>query len=181
MSKFSKISLTIFIFVLAGLLIYSFLIFRDRNSVPNKDDSQQSAEQEQENAPSTDSSTDSVTDNSSIDSEDADNTEGESESVTSENTDYINISRSDCDNNCQDFTDPDDLKYCQQVCGLTEIKKDVTEKTGCDALQDLEKDYCLKDLAITKKDISLCAKISDTNVLKTCKNRIAQDLLESQN
>lgn len=177
MTKQSKISLTIFILVLLALIVYIFLVFHDRNRA----DYQQSTEQEQGSVPETNSSTNSATDNSAVDSTAANNTDEESsEDVTLENTNYLNVSRSDCDNNCEDFTNPDDLKYCQQICGLTEIKKDIQEKTGCDALQDLEKDYCLKDLAITKKDSSLCTEISDTNVLKACKNRIAQDAIESQ-
>jgi hypothetical protein len=66
------------------------------------------------------------------------------------------------------------LEYCQQVCGISPIK----EVSGCDGKSNLEKDYCLKDLAVSKKDASICKQIADANIELTCKNRITQDILE---
>ena len=96
------------------------------------------------------------------------NTSGES---------LTHITTEHCDNNCQAFAmDFKLLEYCQQVCGIASIK----EVSNCDDKNNIEKDYCLKDLAVNKKDFSLCEKINDANIRLTCQNRIAQDIIEKQ-
>ncbi|MFH0969753.1 MAG: hypothetical protein V1804_04550 [Patescibacteria group bacterium] len=88
-----------------------------------------------------------------------------------------NISAKDCDNECADFSDNEkNLKYCQEVCGLS-----TTESSeNCDSKQGIEKDYCLKNFAIQKKDFEKCKKIQDASIQKTCKNRISEDIIENQ-
>ncbi len=87
-----------------------------------------------------------------------------------------NITPTHCTDDCKAFANDLVLfAYCQQVCGISPVK---TNATSCDAKKDLEKDYCLKDLAITKDDAALCKPIVDDNIRKTCRNRIAEDLLE---
>ena len=117
-----------------------------------------------------------MVDNSAVDSP----ADSSTDSAAVESNNYLDVSKNDCNNNCKDFTDPDDLKYCQQICGIIPVQKDVKEKKGCDALKNLDKDYCLKDLAINTKDIKICSEIDDSDVQKVCKNRLAQDMLESQ-
>lgn len=88
-----------------------------------------------------------------------------------------NISAKDCDNECQNFKDnAQNLTYCQQVCGIAPIK----EVSTCDDKNNIEKDYYFKDLAIIKKDSSLCGKINNANIKLTCQNRITEDIIESQ-
>lgn len=88
-----------------------------------------------------------------------------------------NINATDCDNECQNFKDnAKNLTYCQEVCGLTPIKND----TDCANKTGLEKDYCLKDLGIAKKDFKLCDQIQDVGIKKTCQNRITEDIIENQ-
>lgn len=176
----SKISLTIFVILFLSASTYGFMAFRERNSDSKDTEKKTSAEQEASNdLPSEQNSVaDDTTENSAVDADTSEEMVDENAPV--ENTNYLNISRTDCDNQCKDFTESADLKYCQEICGAPAIKKEVKEKSECEGLEDLEKDYCLKDLAITKQDISICLEIEDTNVLKTCKNRIAQDLLEAQ-
>ncbi len=186
MKTSSKIFLTIFTILIVGLTIFGFIVFKGRKEASDKI----GAAKKQTNQPSINSSagqnsvdTPSTTNNISNNNQVADPTTDDNavdESTPAETNNYIDISRSDCDSQCKNFIDSTELKYCQQICGLTPIKKNAEEKKGCDALSDLDKDYCLKDLAIAKKDIEICKQIDDTNVLKTCKNRIAQDLLESK-
>ena len=182
-----KIFLAIFILILISSSFYAYTIYRQRNPLPmSEKESGQNLETE------TDSSSPSIeqeggeintdeenvaADNSAIDSSDEDS----NEATADEKNNFLDVSKSDCDNNCNDFSDKEDLKYCQQVCGITGIKKDVKEKKGCDALEGLEKDYCLKDLAINKRDIKICGEIEDTDIKKVCQNRITQDFLDSQN
>jgi len=88
-----------------------------------------------------------------------------------------NITTEHCDYECNSFAiDSKLLEYCQQVCGLAPVK----EVSDCDGKSGIEKDYCQKDLAINKKNSSLCGKIQDANIKLTCQNRIIEDLLENQ-
>lgn len=87
------------------------------------------------------------------------------------------ITTEHCDNECAAFSlSLELLEYCQQVCGIAPIKT----VSSCDNKTIIEKDYCLKDLAITKNDSSLCENIADANIKLTCKNRILQDIIENQ-
>ncbi len=88
-----------------------------------------------------------------------------------------NIGAKDCDNECQNFKDNvKNLTYCQEVCGLSLTKNDA----NCENKTSLEKDYCLKDLGIAKKDFKICDQIQDSEIKKTCKNRITEDIIEDQ-
>lgn len=87
---------------------------------------------------------------------------------------FLDIFTSDCDNNCSEFTETEDIKYCKEYCGLTPAKTE----TNCDSLQDLEKDYCIKQEAVKKKDIAMCEKIEDSGIMKSCRNRVAEDIVD---
>jgi len=98
-------------------------------------------------------------------------------SVPSGGDTLAHITTEHCDSSCQAFlNDSKLLAYCKQVCGITPVKN----VSGCDAKTGIDKDYCLKDLAISKEDSSVCDQISDANVKKACKNRILQDIIEKQ-
>lgn len=88
-----------------------------------------------------------------------------------------NVQSADCNNDCANFKDnPDNLKYCQEVCG----DRPVTSKDSagqCENLAGLEKDSCWRDLAVSKKDFSICDKISDAKLKKVCKNRVTEEIL----
>lgn len=81
----------------------------------------------------------------------------------------------DCENECKYINEKNELQYCLEYCGLSAYEN----PTGCDSLKNLEKDYCLKDLAINKKDFATCNQIRDKNIRTACENRITQDLIEN--
>jgi len=88
-----------------------------------------------------------------------------------------NIVNADCDNNCSKFKDnPDNLKYCQEVCGDRPVSSKESEGQ-CENLTGLEKDGCWRDLAVSKKDIDFCEKISDSKLKTVCRNRVAEEIL----
>lgn len=90
----------------------------------------------------------------------------------------ISVNPPDCDNECSNFKKDDELEYCKEVCGLSALEK--TEKPdGCENKSGIQKDYCLKDLGIEKKDFKICEQISDSGIKKTCQNRITEDIMES--
>jgi hypothetical protein len=85
------------------------------------------------------------------------------------------IDSDDCDNECEGFSD-DELTYCQQVCGLIPAETGIE---NCDNLSEIQKDYCLKDLAISKRDFKYCIGIKDAGVKNTCENRVAEDIIDA--
>jgi hypothetical protein len=91
---------------------------------------------------------------------------------------FAGITNSHCNSDCKAFANNFEyLEYCEQVCGISPIK-DVSE-SDCKKKEDLQRDYCYKDLAINKKDASFCNNIKDSNVQKTCKTRITEDVIEN--
>jgi hypothetical protein len=92
----------------------------------------------------------------------------------------ITVVPSDCDNECSKFKKNDELEYCKEVCGLSALEKKPEESNNCESKSGLQKDYCLKGLGISKKDFKACNQIADGGIKKTCKNRITEDIIESQ-
>lgn len=96
----------------------------------------------------------------------------------------VTILPSDCDNNCKNFQKNDTLKYCKQVCEIPntnpegELVKPII--ADCTNVSGLQKDYCLKNLAVKNKDYKTCDHINDAGIKKACKNRITEDILENQ-
>lgn len=99
------------------------------------------------------------------------------------------IEPADCDNGCSRFTNQSDLNYCQQICNIPSPGQSGSNQNAasqpasgdCQNQIGLDKDYCLRDLGISKKDFSICDQISDAGVKKACQDRITQDILEQQN
>ncbi|MBM3256209.1 MAG: hypothetical protein FJZ04_01935 [Candidatus Moranbacteria bacterium] len=88
------------------------------------------------------------------------------------------VTSKDCDNDCVRLKDNQErYKYCQEVCGDTVVSKKNSE-AECDELSGLEKDYCFRDLAVSKKDSDICAKIGDQKLQSVCRNRVTEELLE---
>lgn len=90
---------------------------------------------------------------------------------------FMDITKNDCDNNCEDYED-DEFEYCQEYCGLSNEERDGKEE--CSELEGLEMDYCYKNLAISKRDYEICDKIQDEGILKTCLNRVTEDIIDSE-
>jgi len=83
----------------------------------------------------------------------------------------------DCDNDCKRFkSNAENYKYCQQVCGDVPVSKKNSAE-DCAKLSGDEKDYCLKDLGVSKKDFTFCNQIQDSKIKKVCKDRITEDLI----
>jgi len=103
--------------------------------------------------------------------EDMDNEEDDE----NETNEFLEITHEDCENNCAEFETEIDRQYCRQICGLAPLKK--ISENNCEDLTGLEKDYCLKDLAVAKKDFNVCQEIKDKNIRETCQNRITEEIL----
>lgn len=166
----SKISLAVFLVALVTLGLLAYPSFKQRYLTEEK-------------TAKTEKNSDNFDDQLPNSNEDLSDLEGElideSENGVEESQEdmFLEVLEADCKNECKNFQDPEDIAYCKNVCGLVETKKNVT---GCDALEDLEKDYCLKDLAISKTDEKICDQIEDSGIKKTCKNRLIEDIIDKQ-
>lgn len=110
-----------------------------------------------------------------------DNNSDESVAQTAPN---IEVKPADCDNDCKRFTKDDEKEYCQEICGTTSYFENAGDEGGsdedCSDAKGIQKDYCLKDIAVGNKDFKICSEIKDVNIKKSCRNRLTEDMLESQ-
>ena len=175
-------------FLLTFLLItfcivgyFAYTVFSKRESDLIETDTSPTTQKDQsstsESSDSSDKPQENIIDNLLNDQNTQENTTGENADTTTEETNiYINVTPPDCMRECEPYKyDEKELRYCQNVCGISES----TSANDCDKLKDLEKDYCYKNQAIEKKDASICDSISDTAIKKSCKNRIQEDILEN--
>lgn len=160
-----KLTLLFFILIIFSLAYFTYPIIKSRyftsdpKTIVNKPAEQQS-EIESINTPTPDD-------------------EGEIKSSTIDAT----VLPSDCDNECKNFQNADALKYCQQVCEIAVTEGEniqIKPTTDCATISGLEKDYCLKDLAVKNKDYKACDQINDSGIKKTCKDRVTEDIIENQ-
>ena len=175
-----KIFPILFLILLIAVGYYSYPIIKNRYfPAVSKSDQTENQNQSQENNTQSNSfknnpsSEEPSTDNDKIESIsiDVNNQTNSSEDV------LVNITNEHCDSECKAFANNfEHLEYCQQVCGISPSKKVST--SDCKEKKDLAKDYCFKDLAIRKKDFSICDKIEDSNIKNACKDRITQDIIE---
>ncbi|NTW75929.1 MAG: hypothetical protein HGB34_03445, partial [Candidatus Moranbacteria bacterium] len=77
-----------------------------------------------------------------------------------------------------------------EVCGLSaddpgyheeddDRSTDDKVSDDCDGKSGLALDYCRKDTAVANGNLSACSDIDDPGIRKACRDRIAQDLMES--
>jgi uncharacterized protein YxeA len=167
--------ITAFVLTVCIVGYFAFTIFtkREGDLIKSEDPS---AQDDQKSTMGRDTNTqqENIVENSS----DEETSEETTNSATEENANiYIHVTPLDCERECEPYQyDEKELAYCRNVCGLSDDT--TSDNSDCDSLKDLAKDYCLKNQAIGKKDLSICDSISDTNVKKTCKNRIQEDILE---
>jgi hypothetical protein len=192
----SKIALAIYVLCLLALGSWGYPIVKQRYFPDSQSTSKTSTDQAAQvstlqqadaTSPSTNTADDSQDqENSASDTSDS-NSEGADSSAPIEineknasddsGSELAHITTEHCDDDCDAFAnDLSLLEYCQQVCGIVSTKN----ISSCDDKKDIEKDYCLKDLAITKSDPSTCEQIKDVNIRQACKNRITEDIIEKQ-
>lgn len=88
-----------------------------------------------------------------------------------------NVTPKDCDSDCARFkSNEENLRYCQEVCGDIPSSKKNSE-ADCANLAGLEKDYCWRDLAVSKLNSAFCGKVTDKKLQSVCRNRVAEELL----
>lgn len=163
----TKILILIYLAIvgLVGYLTYPILMNRYSNTA-SQDDSTKNNLIEEKNK---------LDNNTTQDENDADIPD---ESTVPDDV-LLDIDAEDCEDNCEQFEDAEDKKYCQEYCGLND--NSATSNDDCDKLENLEKDYCYKNQAIAKKDFNLCKKITDKKIMESCKTRLTEDLMNGSN
>lgn len=181
----NKLSVAIFTILAISLGIWAFFIFRERNTQPVNNLTENSREERFQNDADQTEVESEETEEILSDSEnppseeDADNEEFlDNEDTAIEKTNLFEISSENCDNDCKNFDEKEELEYCREFCGLDSDSNE--EDDNCNKLSGLKKDYCLKDLAVREKDLEMCEEIEDSGILKACRNRITEDILDSQ-
>ncbi|MEA1925811.1 MAG: hypothetical protein U9M90_01005 [Patescibacteria group bacterium] len=87
------------------------------------------------------------------------------------------ITPAHCDNKCADFSGENEKEYCEEICGLTEGRRE-TATDGCNELKDLKRDVCFKQQAIDEKNQSYCEEISDEALRENCENRVLEEIMD---
>jgi len=171
MLKKSKIILFFYALAIAGLVYYAYPIVKKRYfDRPEPEKSESPISKPEEEPQKSDSNEEIIKDE-----EDEKETK---EELIKEEEEFLEITKNDCDSKCENFkSDADELEYCREICGFTTKKA----ADSCGELEGLEEDYCLKDLAISKKDFKICDQIGDSGIKKSCQNRVTEEILNGQN
>ncbi len=185
----SKIFFKLIILILALYFLYFVgSIFYERNFIKNEinlteEKDEQTELEKLKNRPPINTEISSPKENPELD-----NSDDKSESNNFERESQLEISRNDCDNQCKNYTEISKLEYCKQVCGLISMEKTKGNENSkaddvgkaCEEFIGIKKDYCWRDQAIDETNFEKCKKIKDGNVYKQCKNRITEDIADSQ-
>lgn len=179
MSKSKIISLSIY-FIAAAIVVY-FAYGALKNQYFSGGESMDTVAPAQEKQSAVNSNENDSADQAAGENQDASNQDSNQENADAQKAaaegSHLYVTSKDCDKNCDKWKDsPDDLKYCQEVCGIIPAAQKES-KDECSSLEGLEKDYCLRDAAVSKTDIGICEEIKDSRVKKVCKNRVVEDLL----
>jgi hypothetical protein len=180
MSRSKIISLSIYFIAAAIILFFAYGTVKNRY-FPSGEDKKEAAmpivEQKNGEAPvENNSGNPAAQENQDASSQVSAQESADAQKATTEGA-HLYVTSKDCDKNCDKWKDNvDDLRYCQEVCGIIPATQKES-KDECANLDGLEKDYCLRDVAVSKTDISVCEEIKDTRVKKVCKNRVVEDLL----
>lgn len=166
MKKSKIILISIYIIAAAAVLYFAYGVVKNRYFGTGKNiETKNSETQDQINQP--------VDGTENINQE---NNAPENTAPATENGQPV-FENADCASDCARFKDiPDGLKYCQEACGDRPITPKDSE-TQCANLTGIDKDACWRDLAVSKKDIDICAKISDAKLQKVCRNRVTEEVL----
>lgn len=159
----------------AAVLYFAYGTVKNRYfSSGNKDNSALSDTQEQNAGDSSDQASEENNQSNADAENDQENTDAQNAQAEGS---HLYVTSKDCDDNCEKWKDDaENLKYCQEVCGIIPAAQKES-KEECADLSGLEKDYCLRDAAVTKKDLDICEEISDTKLKKVCRNRVVEEIL----
>lgn len=182
MKKPSLILIIIYVAAAVAVIGYAYVVFSNRysnksaeNANANSNTNKSSIIDDLSNYLGSNSNTNALTDNSNENQNN--NANLNTNANVNTNTPKEEINSKDCDNGCVRFKgNEENYKYCQEVCGDLPVSKKSSEG-DCANLAGLEKDYCWRDLAVSKPDSSICGKISDKKLQSVCRNRVAEELL----
>jgi len=87
------------------------------------------------------------------------------------------ISESECEDECSDYSLPKEKTSCLEECKISATRN---ESKDCTTSSEAEKDSCWKEKAIKENKFEYCNNIENYSVKKSCKDRLIENILESQ-
>jgi len=171
-----KILIGIYLILIGAVIYFTYPIIHTRYFNNEEDEKNDVIQNDDEFDLDTDDE-DDITDDAE-NSEPAEATEEDMDSISADDDVLLNIDSEDCDEGCDQFEEEEDRQYCREYCGFTTSEESTSSSDkDCDSLSDLEKDYCYKNKAISEKNFELCKKITDKKLQESCKNRVTEDLI----
>lgn len=96
------------------------------------------------------------------------------ENNTEEVVSYGSATVASCENECEDFSDGEELVYCRALCGF---EKGAYQGKECENFrEEKQKDFCLKEKALEKMEVDECVKIKDAKLRKSCIARVSEEI-----
>ncbi|MCA9365068.1 MAG: hypothetical protein KC736_04200 [Candidatus Moranbacteria bacterium] len=167
-----------------GVFVYIvWNVFSDRYFGENTEEelNNQSSDSLIENVPPTDSDRQNLSDDLSSATAETDasqETNSTIEETSFDRAPLYDITTEDCEEECPNIDNASRKNYCENICGLIPIDTYEETERECENFSGVERDYCLRDIAVSEKDPSICEEISDKNVFLQCKNRILEDIVD---
>lgn len=91
----------------------------------------------------------------------------------------VKITDYDCSQSCENRKNSSTYEYCRELCGFNEsLEQAQPDNIDCDALENFNKDVCLKRKAVKEKKDNICDGIEDAQMKESCINRVAEEILE---
>jgi hypothetical protein len=176
MKKLNPILIVIIVAAAVAVIGYAYVVARDRyfNKAETGNEKQETSTQD--NTSNGGYLGDAPQDNTGVGSGNLNSSTGTSNGNGNFSNGLIGVTSADCDNGCAKYKEEGELKYCRQICGLS-AGPNANSSGDCSQLSGLDKDYCYKDQAVSKKDYKTCNQIQDSKVKKVCKDRITEDLI----
>lgn len=157
------------VLVLAALSYFAYPIVKNRYFNDASENIQEDKKAYQASSVSSD-------DFSDTQSDEADESEDSPESSPSQE-EITPIAESECEEECSDYSSTREKNSCLEEC-KTSASKD--ESGDCANLSGTEKDSCWKEKAIKENKFEHCDNIGSSSVKKSCKDRLTENILESQ-
>lgn len=173
----SKILLTIFIFLSAVVLFLTYQTVRERYYPVRETDGEPAPIVKEMKDDKLDETENTVSETPITEENGGNKNE---EEIERNQNGQAKINVLDCSDNCERFQESkEDFKYCKKLCGLIPVTNK-ENRSECANLIGNDLDFCLRDLAVTKKDFKICDEINDGKIRSACNNRIIEDIFEEQ-
>lgn len=93
---------------------------------------------------------------------------------------FIEVSDEACANECISFQNENEkYQYCRAVCGFT--VENGTRDLPSSQVEERNKEYDIKETAVTEKNMGKCDEIDDAQLRASCQTRVTEEIFSTQN